>query len=209
MWRDKRQIFDSPWAICSPFGISLPGDIGSEMKKGKKHSTTLGWAFKARNADPSPVRVVMRSGVATEHSQCHTEETERVQKKASSGGDFPEACTATERHADISPSRRRASSGGRYNGRGKSKKRVQTSTCKKCGGPIGWRKTKRGKWCPTSVNGGDHWDECREWRCNGTHGISDLANAENRIGWILTPGHEGKIIPPHPAGVLPWDDEPC
>jgi hypothetical protein len=33
--------------------------------------------------------------------------------------------------------------------------------CKKCGGPIGWKRLANGKWCPTEPNGGEHWDECR------------------------------------------------
>ena len=38
------------------------------------------------------------------------------------------------------------------------------STCKKCGLSIGWKRLKSGKWCPTNVDGTDHWDVCSRER---------------------------------------------
>jgi hypothetical protein len=34
--------------------------------------------------------------------------------------------------------------------------------CKKCGGPIKFNLLDSGKYCPISVNGGDHWDKGSE-----------------------------------------------
>lgn len=61
------------------------------------------------------------------------------------------------------------------------------ATCRKCGGPIQWGKTKDGKWIPRSLSGDDHWDECREWTNKGTYGIK--IDRVNTIGPIMTPGH--------------------
>ena len=34
--------------------------------------------------------------------------------------------------------------------------------CRKCKQPIKFKKLKSGKWCPTNLDGSDHWDDCRE-----------------------------------------------
>lgn len=67
------------------------------------------------------------------------------------------------------------------------------ATCRKCGGPIEWsyEDGKRGKvWVPRKVGGGDHWDDCREWRIKGTYGIQDKDRGPDHIGPVITPGHD-------------------
>ena len=64
------------------------------------------------------------------------------------------------------------------------------ATCSKCGGPIKFKKLPSGKWCPASVSGGDHWDECREWQNVGKYGIKVVR--VNMIGPVWTPGHGTK-----------------
>ena len=34
--------------------------------------------------------------------------------------------------------------------------------CQKCGLPLAFKKLPSGRWCPTNVDGSDHWDICRE-----------------------------------------------
>lgn len=62
------------------------------------------------------------------------------------------------------------------------------ATCYKCGGPIWFKVNENGKFVPISVNGGDHWDECREWQHNGTYGIRK-ERGPDMIGPVWTPGH--------------------
>lgn len=35
------------------------------------------------------------------------------------------------------------------------------SVCEKCGEPIAFKRLDSGKWCPTNVDGSDHWDICK------------------------------------------------
>lgn len=83
-------------------------------------------------------------------------------------------------------------------------------TCAKCGGPISFKRLKSGKWCPTSVDGGDHWDECREWQAKGTYGVMNLNKRINHIGpvWTIghnTPEHLKRIGPLHQGPDVPWE----
>lgn len=36
--------------------------------------------------------------------------------------------------------------------------------CRKCGLHIGFRKIENGRWTPCNLDGGDHWDLCRQTR---------------------------------------------
>lgn len=78
------------------------------------------------------------------------------------------------------------------------------ATCRKCGGPISFTRLPNGKWSPAAVDGGDHWDECREWITKGKYGIFPPKGRINMIGPVMTPDHENKQIPPLIPGVAPW-----
>lgn len=34
------------------------------------------------------------------------------------------------------------------------------STCRNCGSELKWKRLANGKWCPTNIDGSDHWDLC-------------------------------------------------
>lgn len=78
------------------------------------------------------------------------------------------------------------------------------SDCKKCGGPIAFKRTERGKWMPTNPDGSDHWDDCAKARSLGTYGIR--RSDPSSLPGIVMPGiatvfYSGKKPPWDIAGV--------
>lgn len=47
----------------------------------------------------------------------------------------------------------------------------EDAQCGKCGSPLGFYKNERGLWVPCEIDGGDHWDACRENLSTGKYGI--------------------------------------
>ena len=53
----------------------------------------------------------------------------------------------------------------KVNKKSKGKKKLEKTTqpvCMKCGSPIAFKKLPSGKFCPTNIDGTDHWDLCSE-----------------------------------------------
>lgn len=70
--------------------------------------------------------------------------------------------------------------------------------CKKCGGPITFKKLPSGKWMPTNLDGSDHWDDCSTARSLGTYGI--VRSGPSRLPPIVVQGfatvfYDGKRPP--------------
>lgn len=74
--------------------------------------------------------------------------------------------------------------------------------CQKCGRPIAFKRLASGKWCPTNVDGSDHWDTCRgivrtpEW-C-----AARIAQEHREFpsGWRGTASHVWS------GDIPPWDE---
>lgn len=74
--------------------------------------------------------------------------------------------------------------------------------CHKCDLPIAFKRLPSGKWCPTNVDGSDHWDICRETRNRMIH--PDELRARDRA--MSKPVIIGTIKHAYCGRVPPWDD---
>lgn len=83
--------------------------------------------------------------------------------------------------------------------------------CNKCAGPIVFKimATKRGnRWCPVNVDGGEHWDTCKERQ----HGSSEAYRAHNialmaRVNQDPNRFTKGRKVKYVYCGVAPpWDE---
>ncbi len=74
--------------------------------------------------------------------------------------------------------------------------------CQKCGGPLGFRLLKSGKWCPCNPDGSDRWDDCSEAQSKGTYGIKRDIVKWLFIGLTIGKNYSGS---PYSGVDPPWD----
>ena len=70
--------------------------------------------------------------------------------------------------------------------------------CEKCGFPIKFKKLENGKWCPTNIDGSDHWDACKEQQSKTFTG--------NRVMVMSSGERTGRDYVPTKSDKLPWED---
>lgn len=99
------------------------------------------------------------------------------------------------------------------------------ATCRECGQPIAWKALPSGKYCPTELDGSDHFDKCSKVRFDrikrdGT-AFETAREAGYRVGTkvkftrLSSKPIRGKHYVPHtcthatPCEIPPWDTCAC
>jgi uncharacterized protein YifE (UPF0438 family) len=77
--------------------------------------------------------------------------------------------------------------------------------CAKCGLPLGFKRLKSGKWCPTNPDGSDHWDLCRETALAAMT-PEERAWKVYKDAQAARPVVTGKHIKTYKGDVPPWDE---
>ena len=89
-----------------------------------------------------------------------------------------------------------------------SKGGSSVKTCYKCGLPIAFKLTPKGRWCPTNLDGSDHWDLCRQtWLANMSPAERAYYAERDRIAGLPAPSATPTTATHVWTGeVPPWDN---